>query len=61
MGKWYRYDLMASLKFFFARINTKYCYAGKLATKTPDGFGQSDECITLNTPGGGKVFPKFNK
>jgi len=32
MGKWYRYDLMASIK---TGMNTKYCYAGNLATKEP--------------------------
>ena len=41
-------------------MNTKYCYAGNLATKTPDDFGWSDECITLNTPEGGG-FPEFDK
>ena len=59
MGKWYRYVLMASFK-SFAGINPKYCYAGNLATKTPDDFGWSDECITLNTPGV-EGFPEFNK
>ena len=32
MGLWYRYDLMASQK-FFAGMNPKYCYADNSATE----------------------------